>query len=58
MNEKDILHEYFSRLGKKSVKGRLKKLTPEERSRIASKAVNARWARTKAKAESERKKSK
>jgi hypothetical protein len=41
------LSAYFSRMGKKSVKARMKKITPAERKRIASKAAKARWARGK-----------
>jgi len=37
------LKAYFSKLGKKSAKARMRKLTPEERSRIASTAAKARW---------------
>jgi hypothetical protein len=36
-------------LGRKGGKARLQKLTPEQRSDIARKAVTARWARAKAK---------
>jgi flagellar motor switch protein FliG len=38
------LSAYFSTLGKKSAKARMKKLTPKERSRIASQAAKARWS--------------
>jgi hypothetical protein len=41
------LKAYFSKLGKKSSKARMKKLTAEERSRIASAAAKARWSRGK-----------
>jgi len=34
---------FFSKMGKKSAKARMKKLTAAERSRIASKAAKARW---------------
>jgi len=44
-NEKQIMREYFSRLGKKSGKARMKKITPEERSRIAREAAKARWSK-------------
>jgi hypothetical protein len=50
MNRRDILREYFSSIGRKAVKARMKKVTPEDRSRIASSAAKARWAREKAKA--------
>ena len=38
------LSNYFSRLGKKGVKARNKKLTAEERKQIASAAAKKRWA--------------
>jgi len=38
-------------LGRKGGKARLQKLTSEERQSIATKAVNARWAKEKAKKE-------
>jgi len=41
------LKKYFSKLGKKSAKARLTKITPEERSRIASNAAKARWQKKK-----------
>jgi len=41
------LSRYFSRLGKKSAKARMKKLTPQERSRIARRAARVRWAQAK-----------
>jgi hypothetical protein len=41
------LHEYFSKMGRKSAKARMAKLSPEERSRIARKAAYARWSRKK-----------
>jgi hypothetical protein len=34
--------------GRKSAKARMEKLTPEKRSEIARKAVQARWAKQKA----------
>ncbi len=43
-------------LGRRGGKARLKKMTAEERSRIARLAVQARWAKHKGKGESERKK--
>jgi hypothetical protein len=39
------LSAYFSRMGRKSVKARMKKISPEERSRIASQAAKARWSK-------------
>jgi hypothetical protein len=50
MNKREILREYFSSLGRKSGISRMKKIAPEERSRIASEAAKARWSRTKTKA--------
>jgi hypothetical protein len=47
MNKRDILHEYFTNLGRKSGKARMKKMTPQERSRVASVAARARWAKDK-----------
>jgi hypothetical protein len=41
------LKQYFSKLGKKSAKARMQKLTPEQRTRIAKAAANARWAQEK-----------
>jgi hypothetical protein len=41
------LKAYFSKLGKKSAKARLQKITPQERKRIASNAAKARWAKRK-----------
>lgn len=38
---------YFSKLGRKSAKARMKKITPEERKRIASEAAQARWSKGK-----------
>ena len=47
------LREYFAKLGRKGgLKGgnaRAKKLTPEQRSESARRAVQARWAKKKAK---------
>lgn len=44
---KSELSKYFSRLGKKggkkSAAARLEKLTPEQRSKIAKDAAQARW---------------
>lgn len=39
------LSAYFSKLGKKAAKARMKKITPGERTRIARDAANARWSR-------------
>jgi hypothetical protein len=39
------LRDYFSRMGKKSAKARMQKISPEQRKSIASKAAKARWAR-------------
>lgn len=48
MKDKDLrLSEYFASMGRKSVKSRMKKLSPAERSRIASNAAKARWSKTK-----------
>jgi hypothetical protein len=41
------LSEYFSKMGRKSVKARMEQISPEERKRIASKAAKARWDRRK-----------
>lgn len=38
---------YFSKLGKKSAKARKKKISAEERSRIAANAAKARWSKKK-----------
>lgn len=46
-DEKDPVKEYLRKLGRKGGKARAKKLTPEERSASARKAVQARWARKK-----------
>jgi hypothetical protein len=43
------LSEYFSVLGRKSVKARMKALTGKERQEIARNAANARWAKRKRK---------
>lgn len=48
MNKRDILHEYFASMGRKSGKARMKKMTPQERSRVAALASRARWAKAKA----------
>ncbi len=41
------LHEYFVKLGRKSVQARMEKLSPGERKRIARNAAKARWSRKK-----------
>ncbi len=41
------LSEYFSRIGKKAAKARMKKLSPTERKRIATEAARARWTQKK-----------
>jgi len=38
------LKDYFSKLGKKSAKIRMTKITPQERTRIARAAAKARWS--------------
>jgi hypothetical protein len=38
---------YFSKLGRKSAKARMTKISPKERARIASEAAKARWAKLK-----------
>lgn len=40
------LSEYFSRMGKKSVKARMKKLSARKRKQIARNAARSRWAKT------------
>jgi hypothetical protein len=37
------LREYFKRMSKKAAKARMAKISPEERSRLASLAAKARW---------------
>jgi hypothetical protein len=53
------LSEYFSALGRKSAKAKMKLLSPKKRREIARNAANVRWAkakkRKKVKAESGRK---
>jgi hypothetical protein len=44
-----MLSQYFSALGRKSVKARLKKLSARERQDIARNAAKARWAKSKTK---------
>jgi hypothetical protein len=41
------LSEYFSAMGRKSVKARLQKLTKKERQEIARNAAKVRWAKAK-----------
>jgi hypothetical protein len=41
------LSEYFSAMGRKSAKARMKKLSAERRSEIASNAAKSRWAKSK-----------
>jgi hypothetical protein len=41
------LSKYFSALGRKSAKARLKKLSAKERREIARNAAKARWAKAK-----------
>jgi len=47
MNEKDILREHLSKLGKKGGKkggtNRMASMTPKERVTLAKKAAAARW---------------
>ncbi len=43
------LSEYFSALGRKSVKARMKKLSPKKRQEIARNAAKARWTKQKKK---------
>jgi hypothetical protein len=44
VRKKDI-REYFAKFGKEGGKARARKLTPEQRSEAARKAVQARWAK-------------
>jgi hypothetical protein len=44
MRKKDI-RQYFAKFGKQGGKARARKLTPEQRSEAARKAVRARWAK-------------
>ena len=41
----DQLSAYFAKIGRKGGKARLQRMTPEERTRIAKKAVQAREAK-------------
>jgi hypothetical protein len=43
------LSKYFSGLGRKSAKARMKKISAKQRSEIASNAAKARWAKKKRK---------
>jgi hypothetical protein len=45
MKKNKTLHDYFSRIGKKAAKARMKKITPAERQRIAREAALTRWSR-------------
>jgi hypothetical protein len=49
MNKREILHEYFAKLGRKSGKARMKTMTPKERSRVAAAGARARWSKAKGK---------
>jgi hypothetical protein len=44
------LSAYFSKIGKKAAKARMKKMTPAARRRIAKAAAKARWNRAQVKA--------
>jgi hypothetical protein len=49
MKKKEVIREYFSKLGKKGGpkggKARTSALTPEQRSELARKAAAARWGK-------------
>jgi hypothetical protein len=45
VNERKLLSAYFSRMGKKSAKARMTKISPAQRKRIASHAAKARWGK-------------
>ena len=47
MPSKKEIREYFAKFGRKGGKATAKKMTPEERSEAARKAVQARWAKQK-----------
>jgi hypothetical protein len=47
MKDKKLLSEYFSKMGKKSAKARMTKISPAERKRIASEAAQVRWGKSK-----------
>lgn len=49
MKRKSALSRYFSRLGRKGAAALNSSLTPKQRSAAARKAINARWAKVKAK---------
>ena len=44
------LRDYFSELGKRSGKARMRKMTAKQRSEVARTAARARWANRKKKA--------
>jgi hypothetical protein len=46
MDQKE-LSEYFRKLGRKGAKTRMRKVSPEERKRIAREAAKARWSQRK-----------
>jgi hypothetical protein len=46
-----ILHNHFSKLGKKGGKSRTDSMTPEARKRLARKAARARWKKQKGESE-------
>jgi hypothetical protein len=41
------LSEYFAKMGRKSAKARMQKISPAKRKQIASDAAKARWAQAK-----------
>jgi hypothetical protein len=49
MNEKDVLREHLSKLGKKGGKkggkARMESMTPKQRTTLAKKAAAARWSK-------------
>jgi hypothetical protein len=49
MNFDQQLSEYFSKLGRKSAKARMKKISAKRRREIASNAAKARWKKKKRK---------
>lgn len=49
-----MLSQYFSALGRKSVKARMRKLSPEKRQEIARNAARARWAKARNSKEAKR----
>ena len=48
-----MLSQYFSAMGRKSVKARMRTLSPEQRQEIARNAAKARWAKTRKSKKSE-----